>query len=175
MRNDKKVRILKSGASSFLDYPDNKSLAIIVYILGCTHNCHDCQNPELQDINYTDNITEITTELFVEYIRKLSNKYKTNKLILSGGDPLYPDNIDFVKEFLKSTDLDVCIYTGYSVDYVKDNCVSDFKFLKCGKHISTLSQRSVKTDEYLQFSSKNQKLYDKDFKLISKDGRYYFY
>jgi anaerobic ribonucleoside-triphosphate reductase activating protein len=176
MRNDKKIKILKRISASFLDYPDNISLAIIVYILGCTHNCINCQNPKLQDINIVDNtIISVTLDEFEDSITKLIFKYRTNKLVLSGGDPLHPDNIKFIREFLKFTKFDVCVYTGYPVEYVQASKLSNFKFLKCGKYISTLNQSSVKTDDYLQFSSKNQKLYNDNFQLVSKDGKYYFY
>ena len=33
---------------------------------------------------------------------------------------------------------------------------------------------SKKTDDYIQFATKNQKLYDKDLILLSKDGVYYY-
>jgi len=175
MKNNTKIKILKSGSSSFLDYPDNKHLAIIVYILGCAHDCYGCQNPKLQNIMYSDaNTVEVTINEFKNNLEKLALKYRTNKLVLSGGDPLFPDNLDFIKEFLTTTIYDVCIYTGYSIEYVQELNISNFKFLKCGKYISALHQVSEKTDDYLQFSSKNQKLYNDKFKLISKNGRYYF-
>ena len=176
MMTEKKIKILKSTPGVFLDYPDNKSLAIVVYMLGCEHNCNGCQNLELQDINYSGyNVIEITLDIFKNHIERVTNENRTNKLVLSGGDPLNDNNLDFTKEFLKSTNFDVCVYTGYPIEYAQTLGLSNFKFLKCGRYMSYLNQRSIKTDDYLQFSSKNQELYDSDFRLVSKNGKYYFY
>lgn len=175
MKNDRKIKILKINPTSFLDYPDNESLAVIIYILGCRHFCKGCQNPELQNFNLKSKIfEEVTLNEFKKKVAVFSGKAKTNKIVLSGGDPFYFRNLNFVSEFLNSTNYDVCIYTGHSIDYVKALNISHFKFLKCGKYNLNLKQVPEKTDSYIQFASKNQKLYDSNFKLLSKNGRYYF-
>lgn len=175
MKRIEKIKILELSNVSFLDYPDNESLAVVVFVLGCGHGCISCHNSYLQDFNYFDkSVIELTLIEFKEKLKIFATKNNTNKIVLSGGDPLHPNNINFIKKFLTSTDYDVCIYTGYSIDYVKKLNISNFKFLKCGRYILSLEQLSVKNDEYLQFSSTNQKLYNNNFELISEYGRYYF-
>lgn len=175
MQYEEKIKILKVSNVSFLDYPDSGSWAVVVYIMGCNHNCPGCHNPQFQDIsNINKDIKEVSLQSFNEYLAKLMKKHRTNKLVLSGGDPLAPYNVNFVREFLNSTKYDVCIYTGYTWDYIKTLNLSNFKFLKCGRYLSNVSQTSEKTDEYFQLASKNQKLYNSNFELLSKDGRYYF-
>ena len=158
-------------SESFLDYPDNSSLSVIFYMPGCDRNCEGCQNYNLkQEEEYRDQ-NEIIKGIYNYCI-----KSKTNKLCLQGGDPLYKNNIQFTEIILQSLSnkLDICIYTGAEINEVKSYNLKGFKFIKCG--IFDLNQYigSKKTDTYLQFATKNQKLYDKDLNLISKDGIYYF-
>lgn len=93
-----------------------------------------------------------------------------------GGDPLYPKNLEFVKELLikLGDEFDFCVYTGYDPDYVKLNNVKNFKYLKTGLYNEHFKQQSVKTDEYFQLASSNQEIYDKDFVLLTDGGRMYF-
>ena len=159
---------------SFLDYPENTH-CISVYFIGCDNKCPDCHNSELQKPDY-----DIWTNLFdVESLQdKLfdeSERYRTTKISLMGGDPLYKDNIDITKEFLESNVFyDVCLYTGYDVEFVKLNEITGFKYLKTGRFEKSLYVEPEKTDKYFQLASTNQCLYDKDFNLISNNGRFYY-
>lgn len=163
---------------SWVDYPDNESLALSIYFLGCEHNCVGCSNPELQDklYNHPHVHIESTIKHIIDKIYSDANRSCTNKLVFIGGDPFFSLNIDNTKNILKKLqfDFDMCVYTGYSVEYAQNYNVSGFKFLKTGVYKQDLSQISEKTDEYMQFASKNQKLYDSNFQLLSNDGRYYF-
>lgn len=156
---------------SFLDYPDNSSLAIVFYIPGCNNNCIDCHNKELQQYqNFEDE------DLLIDFLEKVCRKSNTNKLCLQGGDPLYKHNLLLTQKILKNlgNKIDICIYTGFDISYIKKLNLANFKFIKCGKFNKDLFIGSVKTDTYLQLASKNQQLYNHKFELLSKDGIYYF-
>ena len=71
-------------------------------------------------------------------------------------------------------DFDICIYTGALIDEVKKLNLSGFKFIKCGVFDKTKFIGSKKTDEYIQFATSNQELYNEFLELISHDGIYYF-
>lgn len=169
-----KIKVSWPITASFLDYPDNESLSLVVYVLGCEHNCKGCHNPNLQNWNYDVGVAEFTLEEFQKEINFLANKHHTDKVVFGGGDPLYPKNIEFVKRFLNTTKYDVCVYTGYGVEYVIYHAVKNFKFIKCGKYNIKLSQKPEKTDDYFILASKNQKLYDSNLELLTKDGIYYY-
>jgi organic radical activating enzyme len=161
---------------TFLDYSDNYSHAVILYFMGCDNDCIDCHNKQfLNPNNDVDtkifNLSEITN-----LIEKYCSKINTNKIVFSGGDPICGYNINSMKILLDHiyNEYDVMIYTGKSKQYVIDNNIKNFKFIKCGKYIPTLKQLSEKTDSYIQFSSTNQELYDENLNLISKNGVYYF-
>jgi organic radical activating enzyme len=170
------VKILKTITTSFIDYPDADSISICVCFMGCVNGCKGCQNPEFQNHNLTNEFTrDVTIEEMEELISLYCKKNKTNKVVLSGGDPLSPQNIEFTKVLLKNNNsLDICIYTGHNIEYVKNNNVKGFKFVKCGKFDITNYRASVKTDDQMIFASPNQKLYDGKYELVSVDGVYKF-
>lgn len=156
--------------SSFLDYPDNESEAVIVYFTGCSHGCPGCQNKNLQ--KYDKRVKKL--DIFDIIIQ--CNRVGTNKIVFSGGDPLYKENLKTTKMLLDGLkdSYDICIYTGFTVDKVKEMGIKGFKFLKCGKYDATTARKSSKTSKSMTFASPNQKLYDSNFKLLSKEGKYIF-
>ncbi len=157
---------------SFLDFPCPESSCISIYFMGCEHNCAGCSNPQFQDINYRDeNIIIVGVGYLLDYLKSCYIK----NIALLGGDPCHPQNIDFTKELLiKNKEFNICIYTGYSIDYIKQNNVKGFKFIKCNKYIQSLKQISEKTDDYMTFASTNQILYDSNYNPLSIDGKYKF-
>jgi organic radical activating enzyme len=110
-----------------------------------------------------------------DILHKIGTEYKrhrTKKVCLLGGDPLYISNIDVTRELLEMNAIfEFCLYTGYSKEYVWDSGIKGFTYLKTGQYFQELSQIPEKNDKYFQLSSTNQKIYDKDFTLLSKDGK----
>lgn len=160
--------------TTFIDYPDNESLAVIAFFSGCEHNCKGCQSPELQKhLDFGKPITHVLSEIFQElYVNK------TDKLVLSGGDPLHPYNFETTKHICswlkKVHDVNICIYTGYDFNYIQNLNFRTFDFIKGGKYEENLKQVSEKTNDYIQFASSNQFLIDTNMNTLSKQGRYYF-
>lgn len=157
--------------TTWLDYPDNESLAVIFYTYGCIHKCKNCHNLDLQT-PVTSYPSSIIDEIFTYCKRN-----NTNKLVLSGGDCLLKEvNLNLTNTIIDkySKELDICIYTGYDIDYVKTNVHKGFKFVKCGKYDETKKIEPNKTDTYFQLASTNQCLYDSSYQLLSNNGKYYF-
>ena len=172
---DLSVKILNDLVESFIDYPDNKSLAMCVVMMGCNHCCEGCQNPLFQNPNYDIGTRTVSVNQLVTELKEKCSKNNTNKIVLSGGDCLSSYNINFTKELLKQLDgYDVCIYTGYDIDYVKENGVSGYKFIKCGRFDILNKQESSKDDDKIIFASPNQILYNDVNEPLSKNGVYYF-
>lgn len=160
---------------TFLDYPDKESHALIVYMTGCSFNCKGCHNPEMQE--YTEPVESPVSLLSTlwEQSKKFDN---TNKLVLSGGDPLYSGNIDYTRELLflnnhMNTKFDICIYTGHDLQSVPKD-LTGFSFIKLGCYQEELKQEQIKNDTFLQFASSNQVLIDHKYKKLSKGGTYYY-
>lgn len=168
------MKIIEPLTHSFLDYPSASGSCISMYIIGCEHGCKDCSNPELQNFNYP--IKDYTAVQIAVLLADEFAKIPFKQLALIGGDPLHPKNVDETRTLLDylHDHVDIIIYTGYDIEYCKDQSIANFKFLKCGCYNNIKNQESEKTDDYIQFASSNQKLYDEDFNLVSKKGRYYF-
>lgn len=156
--------------STFLEYPDNSSIATIFYFSGCDRNCEGCQNTSLKEY------TPLDEKEVLSGIVNYSKRLKTNKVVLCGGDPLYKKNLDLTRKILYNlgNDFDICIYTGALIDEVKKLNLNGFKFIKCGVFDKTKFIGSKKTDDYIQFATSNQELYNEFLELISHDGIYYF-
>lgn len=156
---------------SFLDYPENVD-CLTIFFTGCAHNCAECQNLNLQKLGEV--YKAVPYNIFVEGLKEAAARLRTNKITLQGGDPLHPQNRDFTKLLLSNlcNEFDFCVYTGYDYDTIKSYVV-DAVYVKCGKFNKEKFTKPVKTDNYFQLASTNQKIY-KNKKLISKDGRINF-
>ena len=173
-----KVTYLFPFTESFVDYPNNESLVISIYFLGCNNNCENCSNIDLQDKKYSGHNVKNDNSIdpIIDLIYEDAKQVKTNKLVFIGGDPLFEDNVENTKNIIQrlKKDFSICIYTGKSVNYAKMNKVTDFTFLKTGQYTEKYKQEALKTDEYMQFASYDQELYDIEYQLLSANGIYYF-
>jgi anaerobic ribonucleoside-triphosphate reductase activating protein len=163
-------------SSTFIDYPDNESIAVVIYFMGCEQNCIGCHNPKFRDICNKENTIHIGVNDLLSIIYEGCTRNKTNKIVFSGGDPLHPENIEGVKELLdKLRDLyKIVLYTSYDIEYIKEKDVEGFSFIKSGVFNKDLYQASDKNDQCMVFASKNQKLYDNKLNLLSTEGVYHF-
>lgn len=155
---------------SFIDYPDNKQWSTIVYFSGCSHKCLDCHNFNLQTYGIGKKYNIID---FYTFLNNECNKNKTRNVVFSGGDPLYIKNIGFIKEFLSkySNEFNICIYTGFDIEYVKKNNIKGFKFIKCGTFDKNNKQTSGNFETYFQLASPNQNFYDDSYNQLSENGK----
>lgn len=171
------TKILKPS-TSFLDFPDNKSMSVSLFMLGCGHHCPGCQSPKLKEKNnFLDEEIWINTEKnsinnITNQIRELLKKHRTNKLVLTGGDPLHYSNIEFTKEICKELikECEICIYTGYQIKYIKDLGIRDFTYIKCGMFNHKLYQKSNKNDDRMVLASSNQNFYNNKYEQLSNKG-----
>jgi anaerobic ribonucleoside-triphosphate reductase activating protein len=161
---------------TFIDYPDPEDIAVIVYFMGCEQNCKNCHNPLFRDISNTIGTDDIPLNYLLFMIKDSCIRNQTNKIVFSGGDPLHPNNIKNVKFLLEELckEYNIAIYTSYDKDYIVKNDVSGFTFIKSGIFIQDQYQLPEKTDNFIKFASKNQKLYNSKLELISDNGIYFF-
>ena len=153
---------------TWLDYPAPDGNAVIAYFCGCEHHCPGCHSPLLQqDYEYAESKEEILNRI-IDY----TNRADTNKLVFLGGDPLYSKNLELIKYLVSnlSNKYDICIFTGYDIDYVKKIALKGVKFWKCGRFDINNVRKSGKTDEEYVLASPNQNFYDEQYNLISENG-----
>lgn len=168
------VHISSEISLGWTDYPSSIDHSINLFIYGCSNHCKGCSNPELSSPEFG---VPISPRAAFRGILEASVSFRTRKVCLLGGDPLFPKNIKFTRELLlllQNNSFDVCLFTGYSLTTVKSLKISGFKFVKTGKFRRDLKYKSEKTNSYIQFASSNQKLYDENLNLLSFKGRYYF-
>ena len=157
---------------SFQDYPTPEDWSIVVYFTGCGFYCPNCHNKDLQIFNNPQLKTkEFTLNSFIYELKQASIIFETNKIVFSGGDPLFIRNLQSVKKILsKIKDIfDVCVYTGYNIEDIIKMDITGFKYIKCGKLVEPI-RTSIKTDKYFQLASANQDFYDSEYKKLSTDG-----
>lgn len=153
---------------TYLDYPSPDGNSVIVYFTGCEHHCPGCHSPLLQKVDkYSESNKEILDKI-VDYCKRAD----TNKLVFLGGDPLYKNNIELTKFLVDNLNkmYDICIFTGYDIEYVKNLNLQGVKYYKCGKFDQTKLRQSKKTDDEYILASPNQNFYDGNYNLLSKDG-----
>ena len=122
------VKILQPITSTWLDYPDKEDCSLVVVMMGCDNGCPRCQNPDFKNPNCKINTKEYTVESLIDELKILAKRNRTDKVVLSGGDPLSCFNIEFTKKLLLETDLKICIYTGHDIDYVKKHNVKGGRY-----------------------------------------------
>lgn len=173
--------------TSFLEYPDNSSLAAVVSMTGCTHNCVGCHSPitrqdpeEYLDIyeNIKDGIYYRfdNFDIFCNSVVQHLSKHNTNTLVITGGDPFFINNREFtIKLIKKLTLIKKCIYSGFTIECVKGflgNEVIPNTIYKCGTYNVELKQKSYKDDDKIVLASTNQNFYNEKFKQLSNNGVY---
>lgn len=82
-----------------ITYPDmnnGEGLRVVLWLSGCSHKCKGCQNPQTWDANSGIPFDELAKE---ELFKELDKDYISG-LTLTGGDPLFEDNLDDVLELV---------------------------------------------------------------------------
>ena len=93
---------------------------VVLWVSGCEHHCPGCHNADLWD----DKAGREFTQQQFELIEKLLKDDFIQGLTLSGGDPLYPKNIETVTALAKTVKeeyphKDIWLYTGYCYEMIK--------------------------------------------------------
>ena len=190
-------------STSFLEYPDNKDIAVVCSISGCNHKCEGCHSPFTQsfiqknakkfeqikdvveDEYYYFSKDSIGLTQILDVISEFLLKNETNKLVLTGGDCLYhPELVEWLLLHLSDT-VKLCIYSGFKIDKIKeifekfDNTIKKrniFKnlIIKAGGFNKSLFQDPIKTEDKMILASSNQNFYNSSYIQLSEDGIYRF-
>lgn len=125
-----------------ITYPDmnnGEGLRVVLWLSGCSHKCRGCQNPQTWDANSGISFDEsVKDELF----RELDKDYISG-LTLTGGDPLFEENLGSVWELVNEVNKryqqkhekinslnpkkTIWMYTGYTWEDILDE---DYIFLE---------------------------------------------
>lgn len=78
------------------DVCNGEGLRVVLWLSGCSHKCKGCQNPQTWDANSGIPFDESAKE---ELFRELDKNYISG-LTLTGGDPLFENNLDGVLDLV---------------------------------------------------------------------------
>ena len=133
----------------------------VLFVSGCPHNCPGCHNKAAQDYKYGEKFNK----------KEIIERIKVNSILkgvtISGGEPLCPQNIaevlDFIKEVKKEKpNFNVWCYTGYTIeqlenrnDSVTDECLKQINVLVDGRFVEQKKNPTLKFR-----GSENQRIID---------------
>lgn len=104
------------------DVCNGDGLRVVLWVAGCSHGCSECQNP--QTWNPKSGI-EFDKPARNEIFEELEKPYISG-ITLSGGDPLYIQNLDTILDLIydikkKFPNKTIWLYTGFTFDRLMDN------------------------------------------------------
>lgn len=110
------------------DVCNGVGLRVILWLSGCSHHCYNCQNPQTWNPDNGILFDELAKQ---EIFNELSKDYMSG-ITLTGGDPLYKQNLDEVLSLIKKIrekfpSKNIWLYTGYTWEYVfrgASSCIS---------------------------------------------------
>lgn len=85
----------------------------VLFVSGCPHHCPGCHNEPAQDFSYGTPFNK------QEILDKIKDNFILQGVTLSGGEPLCPENIVEVTDFMKDVkelNLDIWCYSGYTFE-----------------------------------------------------------
>lgn len=101
------------------DMNNGDGLRVVLWLSGCSHHCYQCQNPQTWNPNSG---IPFDNEAKQEIFNELSKDYISG-ITLTGGDPLYKDNLTDVLSLLNQVRLSypiktIWLYTGYTLEQI---------------------------------------------------------
>lgn len=103
------------------DMLNGDGLRVVLWVAGCEHRCHNCQNPVTWDIEGGLEFDEAARqEIFDEL-----NKSYISGITFSGGDPLHTKNRSDIGELAEEIskqfpDKTIWLYSGYEWQDIRD-------------------------------------------------------
>ena len=142
----------------------------VLFVSGFPHHCPGCHNKEAQDFNYGE---ELNTE---EIIHKITDNSILKGITISGGEPLCPQNIEGVLDFIKEVkrvrpNFNVWCYSGYTLeqlearqDKITNECLQNIDVLVDGQFVESKKNPTLKFR-----GSENQRILDVKKSLEKKE------
>lgn len=100
------------------DSGNARGLSTVVFVSGCTHACSECHNKIAWDFNYG-----IPLDKKIDEIRSSLENSHIKNLVISGGDPLHPKNLEgtfliiaAVMPIIKEYNQNIILYTGFTFE-----------------------------------------------------------
>lgn len=147
------------------DMLNGEGLRVVLWVSGCSHHCHACQNA----ITWNKNDGLIFDEKAKQELYEELEKTWCSGITLSGGDPLLKDNRKEIKKLVleiknKYPNKTIWCYTGYTWEELLKQKETDSDLNDILNNIDILLDGKfelLKANEKLQYvGSSNQKIID---------------
>ena len=134
-----------------LDVANGPGCRVVLWVAGCEHHCKDCHNPN----TWNPNEGLLFDDQAMKELLSVMNSPFIDGITLSGGDPLYPNNVQKVTEICRILkeifpNKNIWCYTGYLYENIKDyeimkyiNVLVDGPFVLEQKNLSLLFRGSA--------------------------------
>ena len=136
---------------------DGPGLRYTLFLQGCPHHCEGCHNPQTWNQN-GGTIMDTKTIL-----KQIKNNPLLQGVTFSGGEPLIQaENLIFLANEIKKLNLDLAIYTGYTIEeLLKFNNKYQIELLNIADTLIDGRFDKNKKDYHLKFcGSSNQRIID---------------
>ena len=149
------------------DTTNGPGIRVVLWVSGCSHQCYNCHNPQTWNPNNGEKLTnEIISK---DILEPLKNKY-INGITLSGGDPLYVNNLNDIYDLIRHirTELPnktIWLYSGYTYEEIMysasvDNLLRQKIISEVDVFVDGEFRESEKDITLLFRGSRNQRLID---------------
>ena len=128
---------------------DGPGVRSVLFLQGCRKNCKGCHNHQIQKHGKG---TMMNIANLIEFIdKKCCNK----RITISGGEPLEQlESLEILVEKLKDAGYEICVYTGWELQFVPKSLLRKIDFIKTGEFVSDLRDSNI---QYV--GSSNQHMY----------------
>ena len=112
-----------------------------IWFCGCPRRCKGCSNPELWEFQER---YRTTPETVFELIKTVARKYDIDGFTITGGDPIFQaTELQRLLVLLKEISDDIIVYTGYKINEIKPDMLSNISVLIDGEYIEELNDNSL--------------------------------
>lgn len=157
------LKIAKFDRYDLINNPGDDKAAFTLWFSGCSMNCKNCHNPELQSGDRGEEY-DVKTVLFA--ICNECTKQNIDTVVLLGGEPLEQkfEDLNLLVNKLHTYGYKIWLYTGWEFENIPEQIKDKLYTIKCGRYDDNL-----KCDGFP--SSTNQRVFrkiDDVWKLITQ-------
>lgn len=136
------------------DFVNGHGVCVSLWVSGCPHHCPECHNQEMWDYNYGE---EIPTDIQGQLIKAIVDNGIQRNFSILGGEPLCPENINFVADIIKAVriaypTITIFLWSGYTYSEILkmaenggviEDILHDIDVLIEGRYIKSLRDVSL--------------------------------
>lgn len=131
------LRIAKFDRYDLINNPGDDKASFTLWFSGCSMNCPNCHNPELQN---KDRGEEYNVKTILFAICNECTKQNLDTVVLLGGEPLEQEfeDLSMLLNKLRIYGYKVWLYTGWEFENIPESIKDSLHTIKCGPYIDEL-------------------------------------